>query len=423
MKSAEEQIELPSYTNLVKLLLLTENSSIEWDTVQTLTKASRVFKQLYELEVAVTPIIAQMQEEGLMLSKIWFDEGVDLDRQQLQKAIDELNHYIGNQSGCFCLESVQQYLIDHNLPIASFSEDYSTYRRIDPIYMMVEKITHQQQFVTQWDSNLKKGTLSEGDFYRIKGYWTSFSSYSGRLSAKKLPLVSLPTKIHPYIFPPKGRRIVALDISNAELRSLAWLSKSEKLLHVFETGGDPHSMTGVLIKRILGGGLDVDDNTYRKLAKKFTYSTLYGASIDTLRRDLIKVFPHVTSADIAHLKSAYQETYPEVEAFLKQQEQAEELITPYGAIKPQQVFKKTQKRNYAFQASVAVLSKLLMIAGNMYYDVIHYKYDEIWLSIPEKESTEVVLSKILEAFVDQIDQIYEGYPTQSILTITEQGAM
>ena len=63
-----------------------------------------------------------------------------------------------------------------------------------------------------------------------------------------------------------------------------------------------------------------------------------------------------------------------------------------------EIFRPTQKRNFACQSSVAVIVKLLMIIASKYAKVIHVIHDEVWFLA--REPTETV-NQIIEEFTNK----------------------
>src|SRR5690625_5177280 len=135
--------------------------------------------------------------------------------------------------------------------------------------------TKHATYLKQWDLNLKHGgvELENGDV-RINGKWLSFASYTGRISAKQLPLTSLPSEMCDYIVPPKGSQLVSIDLNNAELRFLAYYAGCNSLMEQFNDGEDIHYETAKLIQTKMNRH-GVKDEQARELAKRYTYSFLY----------------------------------------------------------------------------------------------------------------------------------------------------
>lgn len=63
---------------------------------------------------------------------------------------------------------------------------------------------------------------------------------------------STPKEMRPYFIAPDGYKILSLDLSNAELRFLAYFSDCHAMLDQFNDGQDIHQLTGDLISMNLG---------------------------------------------------------------------------------------------------------------------------------------------------------------------------
>ena len=252
----------------------------------------------------------------------------------------------------------------------------------------------------------------------IKGNWQSFSSYSGRMFCKQLPLTSLPKDLRDFILSPDERVILSLDFNNAELRILAYYSHCKRLLEQFEIGEDIHFQTGTMIAQAIGLQ-DADVAVIRRTGKQFAFALLYGAGISTIVSNLRKLVPTVTSATVSQLVTAFFKTYPEVHLFLDNLEKDSHLLTPFGRIKPLATFKPTQKRNYPFQSSIAVAVKQLMLIANKRFDVVHVIHDEIWILAPTREPT--VVEEVIEEFYHQLLNILPDFPISGFIKVEPIG--
>jgi hypothetical protein len=295
-------------------------------------------------------------------------------------------------------------------------EQLRNYKNLDPTYELVQEISKHKRYLKTWEVGINKWGVITGNSTLIKGKWTSFSSYTGRMTAKRLPLTSIPTKMRDYIVHPKGMRIISLDLNAAELRFVAYFSKSKRMLDLFSNGLDPHSETANVISKVLSSN-NPDDDLYRELAKRFNFSMLYGASDRTIAKNLSSVNSEVTSAKVSEIRMMINQMYPEINEFLRKMESSEKLHTPLGKIQPIEHFEMNQKRNFLFQSSVAVTIKKLMLITSQYFEIAHVLHDEIWFYAPISGPTESVLNDIKKQFYKETDDMYQGFPIHNLITM------
>lgn len=412
-------IDLP-YTPLQKILLLPLNYDIEsrCPNVRRLLQASSVFSSLYDLEKSIQPLLSTIESRGLVVSERWFSDVLPKKQDELDRTIEEISKYGLVEGNLINTSKVIDFLIRNDLPAANNNEKLQMYRSLHPLYELLLKHSKQQQFLKLWGNKLlAEGRRTESGIV-IKGTWQSFSSYSGRMFCRQLPLTSLPRDLKDFIISPDEKVILSLDFNNAELRILAYYSKCTKLLDQFETGEDIHLQTGTMIAQVIGLK-DEDIATIRKIGKQFSFALLYGAATSTIASNIRKLVPTVTSVTVSQLVAAFFKIYPETQLFLDNLEKDSHLLTPFGRIKPLETFKRTQKRNYPFQSSIAVAVKQLMLIASEQLEVVHVVHDEIWILAPTREPT--VVEEVIQEFYHQLLNMLPGFPISGFIKVEPIG--
>ena len=304
-------------TSIANLLLLPKSHSINNHRAQVekLLMEHLVFSKFHQLEEAIQPILASMEKRGLVIAEEWFRSGLEEKRTQRTKIITEINQYIDGAHDDVDESHLHEYWRRNNLPVVKSLDALANYKQLHPTYSLMLKYKNHSSYLKQWGSILKKNGLQlENGDVRIKGKWQSFTSYTGRMSAKQLPLTSLPSAMRDYIVPPKDSQLVSIDLNNAELRFLAYYAKCDQLIQRFNAGEDIHYETAKLIRNQMNHH-EVDDEQARELAKRYTYSFLYGAGVKTIQKSLQKVFKGITSADVVTINDAFIQQYPEIQSF------------------------------------------------------------------------------------------------------------
>ncbi len=138
---------------------------------------------------------------------------------------------------------------------------------------------------------------------------------TGRLSSSDPNLQNIPIR-HPegrrirqaFVAPP-GRRILAADYSQIELRIMAHLSGDEGLLAAFEANQDIHRATAA---EVFGCGLDEVGDDQRRSAKAINFGLIYGMSAFGLGRQL-----GISRTLAQEYIDRYFERYPGVRAYME----------------------------------------------------------------------------------------------------------
>lgn len=412
------QAKLP-HTNLNHLLLMPKHYDLTQShkEVDMLLQKHSLFKELYILEKSISPILSTLEKSGLFISDEWFRDGLQERQNQLVAVRNEMNQMIGEAvSDQVDEDRLYQYWKHGELPVAKGMDELIKYRKLHPSFQMMLTYKNHQNYLKMWGQRLlEKGTTVDGGVI-LQAQWRSFTSYTGRIYARNLPLTSLPNEMRNYIMAPKGYQIVSLDINAAELRFMAYHAKSSSLVRKFQKGIDVLTEIADMVRYTLDSH-DITGEQLRKLAKEFTYSLAYGSGIQTITKNMRKIFPHVTSGDVDRLIAVFYDTYPELQQFLTERGESEKLLTVVGEIEPVAKFTTTQKKNFTLQHSVAVALKVLLnVLTENDFEIIHVVHDEVWFLVEENIYLDDFIKQIEERFEKEINNLFPGLPTNGILS-------
>ena len=138
---------------------------------------------------------------------------------------------------------------------------------------------------------------------------------TGRLSSSDPNLQNIPVrseegrKIRQAFLAPKGRKIVACDYSQIELRIMAHLSGDKGLLEAFAADRDIHAATA---SEVFGVGLDKVTPDQRRSAKAINFGLIYGMSAWGLGRQL-----HIEQKQAKTYIDRYFDRYPGVARYME----------------------------------------------------------------------------------------------------------
>lgn len=405
-------------TFISNLLLLPKSYCIEghMDQVEGLLMNHPIFGKLYELEQAIQPVLTGIEEQGLVVSSNWLTTGLQEKRNQLARVGTEINGFIGESNDVVENDNLRKFWDDKDLPVANSFGSLKKYRNLHPTFQLMMEYKSHQNYLKMWNERLREKGISVTGGISIKATWQSFASYTGRITARNLPLTSMPIAMRDYVVSPKGYQIYSLDLDNAELRFLSHFAKCGPLIEQFTNGIDVHAETAKLIRKSLDS-YDINEDRSRMLAKQFTYSLLYGASKQTISKNMRKKFYDVTSADVDAVTGTFYQKYPELLSFLLERGKDEKLLTSFGCIKPVAEFKKTQRKNFTMQSSVSIAIKILLtVLAKHNIKVGHVIHDEAWILVPTEENVDHFTKGIINEFKEKINEIFQGIPTNQILT-------
>ncbi len=139
---------------------------------------------------------------------------------------------------------------------------------------------------------------------------------TGRLSSSQPNLQNIPARteegrrIRKAFIAPPGKRLLALDYSQIELRIMAHLSGDEGLLAAFHNGADIHRATAA---EVFGVPQDKVSGEQRRAAKAINFGLMYGMSAFGLARQL-----GIEQDAAKTWMATYFERYPGVRRFMEQ---------------------------------------------------------------------------------------------------------
>ena len=129
---------------------------------------------------------------------------------------------------------------------------------------------------------------------RLRTGFNIHSTTSGRLSSSgKMNMQQIPRDnpiVKGCIRAKEGNKIVAMDLTTAEVYVAAVLAKDESLMNVFKSGGNFHSSIAKLVFNLPGTVEEVTEyySTERQAAKAVTFGIMYGAGARKISEQVTK---------------------------------------------------------------------------------------------------------------------------------------
>lgn len=379
-----------------------------------LMKANPAFKALEVLECEFnSSVIVGLNNNKICIHRDWLSH----QQHAYNIKINQLCSDIGistSLSSDGLMHWLERQIVNDGQKFTTDLKYLTDNKHLHPLYEVLLALTKVSIFHKQWFIKLLPLVNKETELIEISGHWSSYTSYSGRVTATNLSLTSLPNKMKAYVVPSKeDSTIWSIDFNNAELRCVGYLSRDKQLLEDLNEGVDVHSVIGSMIEKVLNQS--PTNNGYRKTAKTFIFAMLYGAGDTTLRNILMKKGLHASVSDVLRLKQLIFGRYSSLEAYFEQTVKRDWVDTFYGPIYPLITMSGPQKRNFAFQSMIASALKLLAITCvRQKLEVINLIHDEVWVQVPN--STELNWQEHLEKqFTKIILKNHPKFPVHGLL--------
>ncbi|MFQ6372846.1 DNA polymerase I [Shewanella sp. YIC-542] len=262
-----------------------------------LTKEQGLSQVFDVLEMPLIPVLSQMERDGVMIDTMLLAQ----QSEELARQIDTLEQKAYDIAGeTFNLGSPKQlqalffdklgYPVIKKTPkgAPSTAEEVLVELALD---YPLPKIILEHRSLTKLKSTYtdKLPVMVNGKTGRVHTSYHQANAATGRLSSSDPNLQNIPVrtesgrKIRQAFIAPTGRKILAADYSQIELRIMAHLSEDAGLLKAFAEGKDIHRATAAEVFDI---PFETVTTEQRRRAKAVNFGLIYGMSAFGLSRQL-----------------------------------------------------------------------------------------------------------------------------------------
>ena len=282
-------------------------------------------KLLYEIDLPLTPVLADMEMAGISLDLPFFVET----GKRLEKRMAEIEKQVFDSVGKpFNLNSTQQLSEilfkrlgleppDRGNKTASghFSTSAGVLDMLRGKHPVVDLVLEHREL-----SKLKSTYVDalqaalNPDTGCVHTSYSQIGAVTGRLSSINPNLQNIPIRTeegrrlrHGFVAG-KGNVLLSVDYSQIELRLVAHMAQDEGMLAAFRAGEDIHTTTA---RAIYGVGPDAVTRNMRRHAKAINFGLIYGMSPFGLARST-----DLTLAEAETFSTTYFEKFPGVKKYL-----------------------------------------------------------------------------------------------------------
>ena len=372
-------------------------------------------KLLEEIDLPLTPVLAEMEMEGILLDLPFF---VQMEKE-LSKRLAEIEKQIYESVGKpFNINSTQQLsdVLFKTLGLEppdkgnkTASGHYSTAAGVldmlsgkHPVVDMVLENRELSKIKSTYVDALPPAVDANG---RVHTSYSQIGAVTGRLSSNNPNLQNIPIRsetgrrVRNGFIAGKGNVLLSVDYSQIELRIVAHMAQDEGMLAAFRAGEDIHATTA---GAIYGVGPEAVTKNMRRHAKAINFGLIYGMSAFGLTRST-----DLTLAEAEQFVKTYFEKFPGVKKYLDgirrlaaQQGYVETLLGrrryfPVLQTRTNPQIKNREEReaiNAPIQGTAADIMKIAMLKippalkkAKMKGKMLLQVHDELVLECPESE--------------------------------------
>lgn len=287
---------------------------------QKLTDDANNARLLHQLEIPTAQILCQMEANGILikrpflneLSKRFDTEIIALEQRAYDIAGEEFNVASPKQLGEILFDKLG-VAGGKKTKSGQYSTSESVLSKIDhPLVDIVLEYRSLAKLKNTYTDALDQVADSETD--RVHTSYHQALTSTGRLSSTEPNLQNIPIRtktgrlIREAFIAPTGRKILAADYSQIELRLMAHFSGDVNLTRAFNEGLDIHTATAA---EVLGKTVSEVTTTERRNAKAINFGLLYGMSAFGLAKQL-----QMSRSEAQDYINMYFERYPSVKEYM-----------------------------------------------------------------------------------------------------------
>jgi len=250
------------------------------------------------MEKPLIPVLEEMQDAGIkvdvtVLKKLSTEYTKELHR--LEKEIFEMAGETFNINSPKQLADVLFAKMELKYPgmrktsTGSYSTKEDVLQKLADVHPIAEKILQYRELAKLLGTYIDKLPDVLGKDGRLHTTFLQAGTTTGRMASHDPNIQNIPTKtelgrrIRNAFVAEKGKRLLALDYSQIELRIAAMLSEDEKLIESFKSGNDIHASVASYVFKVPTEEITKE---MRTKAKTINFGILYGMGVVALQKNL-----------------------------------------------------------------------------------------------------------------------------------------
>ena len=279
-------------------------------------------QKLFELEMRLLPILANMELAGIHLdSKALHEYNAEL-TNGIENIENEIYKEVGHPFNIASPKQLQTVLFEERKlkPEKKTKTGYSTDTSVleelahyDSVPKMILEFRELSKLQSTYVETLPEMTDKKG---RIHTDFVQTGTATGRLSCRDPNLQNIPVRneagrrIRSSFTAPEGKVLISADYAQIELVVLAHLSGDKNMCQAFIEGTDVHKATAALIFGVKPEEVTAE---MRRTAKTINFGVIYGMSAFRLANDL-----GISRTQAAQFISSYDQLYAGITNFKAQ---------------------------------------------------------------------------------------------------------
>ncbi|MBI2054714.1 MAG: DNA polymerase I [Candidatus Sungbacteria bacterium] len=288
-------------------------------------KDKNLWKVFAEMEMPVVPILAEIEERGMMIDTRYLTQLSDSTSKTLQSLEKEIYKLAGKDFNINSPKQVSETLFDvlkldggkmRKTEGGAISTDARELAKLKDIHPIIAKILEYREIAKLQGTYIDALPKLIGEDGALHTTLNQTLTATGRLSSSDPNLQNIPTRselgklIRNAFVARPGYELVSFDYSQIELRVAAAMSGDEKMKETFWGGGDIHTMTAMEVNNLKTP--DEVTPTMRYAAKALNFGILYGMGPRAFSESA-----GIPFADAKKFMAEYFNDFPKIKGFMQ----------------------------------------------------------------------------------------------------------
>ncbi len=263
--------------------------------LRTELEEQKLSSVLERFEMPLIPILAKMEETGIMVDVKYFKKLAEELRKEKAKLEKKMHELAGEEFNPLSPKQLGHILFDvleistkgikrGKTGISTAATELEKLHGLHPIIEMIEDYRELSKLLSTYVEAIPELADADG---RVHTSFNQAVTATGRLSSSDPNMQNIPIRtelgrrVRKGFIAKKGYILLACDYSQIELRIAAALSKDKAMLEAFENGEDIHTATAAKIWDLKPEDVTKDQ---RRVAKAINFGLLFGQGPQGLSR-------------------------------------------------------------------------------------------------------------------------------------------
>ncbi|MDA3909651.1 MAG: DNA polymerase I [Sulfurimonas sp.] len=285
-----------------------------------LQNADHLIEESQSVEVPFIITLLGMEKEGISVDAEFLEKFLVEVKETLANLTKKIYFLAGSEFNINSTKQLGVILFEHlGLPVGKktktgYSTDEKVLSSLKDKHEIISSLLEYREVYKLYSTYIEpllKLSREDKDG-RIHTSFVQTGTATGRLSSKNPNLQNIPArsslglKIREAFVAPEGKKLIAIDYSQIELRLLAHFSQDAVLVDAFRAGKDIHLQTAI---KLFG---EVEAPSKRSVAKTVNFGLLYGMGQKKLSETL-----GITTKEAKEIIEKYFESFPTVKTYFR----------------------------------------------------------------------------------------------------------